>query len=265
MRLGAERIAWPADLPAQVAAVAAVLAQSATALALDDIAARFTGRGAWKKRLPQIVDNTLAALGRAPGVGRQVSRRAGVKPGASTDAARIRREARADAYRAAFDRRAFCTFGFLLGSVAEQGAPFFEFVLVSSRPAAIEQVWRPSDFLRPQRAAAEQVARYSQTKVIGLFAAYDDGETDFPELLLETWIEATHDAGLEYFILFPTDMGETFWATLMWTVSEPCSMSSRLVCGSVVGRRSDQPHDNPRRVRKLWQQLLKADGSLPQI
>ncbi|HMZ84924.1 MAG TPA: hypothetical protein PLC93_11555, partial [Rhodocyclaceae bacterium] len=49
---------------AQVAAVAAVLAQSAAALSLDDIAARFTGRGAWKKRLPPIVD-TLAALGRA--------------------------------------------------------------------------------------------------------------------------------------------------------------------------------------------------------
>ncbi len=61
---GADRIAWPADLPAQVAAVAAVLAQSAAALSLDDIAARFTGRGAWKKRLPPIVD-TLAALGRA--------------------------------------------------------------------------------------------------------------------------------------------------------------------------------------------------------
>lgn len=57
-----------AHLPAQVAALTAVLAQSATALSLDGIAAHFSGRGAWKRRLAQIVD-TLVALGRARVVG----------------------------------------------------------------------------------------------------------------------------------------------------------------------------------------------------
>lgn len=60
----AEKIAWPADLPAQVAAVAGVLAHCAVAQSLAELAAHFTGRGAWKKRLPQIVD-ALVALGRA--------------------------------------------------------------------------------------------------------------------------------------------------------------------------------------------------------
>ncbi len=60
----AETIAWPADLPAQVAAVAGVLAQCAVAQSLDDIAAHFSGRKGWKTRLRQIVD-TLVALGRA--------------------------------------------------------------------------------------------------------------------------------------------------------------------------------------------------------
>jgi hypothetical protein len=45
-----------------VAAVARVLAESAAPLALDDIAARFTGKGPWKKRVPQLLD-TLSALG----------------------------------------------------------------------------------------------------------------------------------------------------------------------------------------------------------
>ncbi|MBK8337926.1 MAG: hypothetical protein IPL03_15795 [Sterolibacteriaceae bacterium] len=45
-----------------------MLAQSATALSLDGIAAHFSGRGAWKRRLAQIVD-TLVALGRARVVG----------------------------------------------------------------------------------------------------------------------------------------------------------------------------------------------------
>jgi hypothetical protein len=57
------RQAWPAALPEQVAAVAKVLAAAAAPLSEAELAARFTGKGAWKKRLSQIVD-TLEALGR---------------------------------------------------------------------------------------------------------------------------------------------------------------------------------------------------------
>ncbi len=55
---------WPADLPEQMRATAEVLAASAIALNTEAIAGHFTGRGPWKKRLPQILD-TLEALGRA--------------------------------------------------------------------------------------------------------------------------------------------------------------------------------------------------------
>ncbi|MEQ1438939.1 DNA methyltransferase [Fontimonas sp. SYSU GA230001] len=55
---------WPKDAVAQVRAVADVLSASVAPLSADDIAARFTGRGPWKKRLPQLLD-MLVALGRA--------------------------------------------------------------------------------------------------------------------------------------------------------------------------------------------------------
>ena len=55
---------WPATLPEQVAAVAALLAASPGALTLAEIEARFKGRGPWKKGLPMLLQ-TLAALGRA--------------------------------------------------------------------------------------------------------------------------------------------------------------------------------------------------------
>ena len=58
-----ERRPWPATLPEQVKAVAEVLTAARTPLADGAIAACFTGRGAWKKRLPQIID-TLVAVGR---------------------------------------------------------------------------------------------------------------------------------------------------------------------------------------------------------
>lgn len=70
----ADKLTWPAELPAQMAAVAAALAQARAAQSLAELAAQFAGRGAWKKRLPQIME-TLVALGRAreAGAGRYVA------------------------------------------------------------------------------------------------------------------------------------------------------------------------------------------------
>ncbi|MDZ4377700.1 MAG: type IIL restriction-modification enzyme MmeI [Xanthomonadaceae bacterium] len=56
--------AWPKDAIDQVRAVAEVLASSPIALSVDEIAARFSARGQWKKRLPPLLD-MLVALGRA--------------------------------------------------------------------------------------------------------------------------------------------------------------------------------------------------------
>ena len=55
---------WPAALPEQVTAIAQTLADSPTPLSDSEIAERFTGKGPWKKRLPQLLE-TLVALGRA--------------------------------------------------------------------------------------------------------------------------------------------------------------------------------------------------------
>ena len=55
---------WPKDTVEQVRAVADVLAASAVPLSIDEIGNRFTARGPWKKRLPQLVE-MLVALGRA--------------------------------------------------------------------------------------------------------------------------------------------------------------------------------------------------------
>ncbi|MCX7564132.1 class I SAM-dependent DNA methyltransferase [Xanthomonadaceae bacterium XH05] len=57
-------VPWPKDTIEQIRAVADVLAGSPVALSVDDIAARFSARGPWKKRLPKLLD-MLAALGRA--------------------------------------------------------------------------------------------------------------------------------------------------------------------------------------------------------
>jgi hypothetical protein len=59
----ARRAPWPATLPEQIRLVADTVTQAARPLDLDQLADNFTGRGPWKKRLPDIVES-LAALGR---------------------------------------------------------------------------------------------------------------------------------------------------------------------------------------------------------
>ena len=56
--------AWPNTLPEQMRGVAGVLTASARPIELAVIEATFTGRGPWKRRIPQILE-ALAALGRA--------------------------------------------------------------------------------------------------------------------------------------------------------------------------------------------------------
>jgi hypothetical protein len=55
---------WPSGLADQIKAVADALATAGTSQSLDAIAARFSGRGRWRERLPTILD-ALVALGRA--------------------------------------------------------------------------------------------------------------------------------------------------------------------------------------------------------
>ncbi len=55
---------WPATLPEQVHAVAQALAASPVPLTLEALAARFKGKGPWKKALPTLLQ-TLHVLGRA--------------------------------------------------------------------------------------------------------------------------------------------------------------------------------------------------------
>ncbi len=60
----AKPVPWPKDTLEQVRALAELLNASAIPLTLDDIAARYTARGPWKKRLPKLLE-MLVALGRA--------------------------------------------------------------------------------------------------------------------------------------------------------------------------------------------------------
>ncbi len=59
---------WPNTLPEQMRAVAGVLVAAGRPVALAAMEAEFTGRGPWKRRLPQILE-ALCALGRARQVG----------------------------------------------------------------------------------------------------------------------------------------------------------------------------------------------------
>lgn len=61
---GGKATPWPKNTVDQVRAVADLLVSSPAPLSLEDIGSRFSARGPWKKRLPQLLD-MLVAVGRA--------------------------------------------------------------------------------------------------------------------------------------------------------------------------------------------------------
>ena len=63
-RIAAKPLPWPKNAVDQVRAVADALTASPVPLNVDEIGKRFSARGPWKKRLPQLLD-MLVALGRA--------------------------------------------------------------------------------------------------------------------------------------------------------------------------------------------------------
>ena len=67
-----KKMPWPKSAAEQARAVADALVAARSPLTHDELAARFTGKGPWKKRLPVLLD-TLVALGRAHRVGDRVS------------------------------------------------------------------------------------------------------------------------------------------------------------------------------------------------
>lgn len=60
----ASRQPWPKDLTHQVRGIANILSSAGAPQTVDDVANRFSGRGKWRGRVPQILE-MLAALGRA--------------------------------------------------------------------------------------------------------------------------------------------------------------------------------------------------------
>jgi hypothetical protein len=60
----ADRLPWPKTAPEQARAVADLLATARVPMTIEAIADRFTARGRWRERLPQLLA-TLEALGRA--------------------------------------------------------------------------------------------------------------------------------------------------------------------------------------------------------
>jgi len=66
-----DKLPWPKALPEQVRAVAQALAHAKQPVTIEALSEHFSGRGPWKRRLPQLVE-TLVSVGRARKVGDRV-------------------------------------------------------------------------------------------------------------------------------------------------------------------------------------------------
>jgi hypothetical protein len=166
----------------------------------------------------------------------------------------IRSQVRARVYKSALgDCWHNFTCGFLLGQCERSWEEAqFDFALPTELigMTGLESI---SDTLDLLRQAAEEVAVFSNTKVIGIFAAYEGYLQYGQNQLLGYLSDYGRKNWLSYFLQFPTDGGESDWGVgvynAFWFPHEafPYHMNRH--------RNSHQPYDNPRRVNKLWNAL----------
>ena len=166
----------------------------------------------------------------------------------------IRSEAKSAVYRAALRTRLGCAYGFLLGSTEPFESPSIEVSLISGVPSEQAELWNAPKLLSAQLPACKQVAKWSGTEVIGLFLASEYYLEPRRNQLLGLWFDAAHAMKLRFLVLFPTDGHEKWGPSCFFTNSFP---PEPLPHRTARGHLSNDPNHNPRRVRAMWNQLLK--------
>jgi hypothetical protein len=120
-------------------------------------------------------------------------------------------------------------------------------------PSGLESIADRLDLLS---GAASEVAAFSKSEVIGIFAAYQSYLHTSQNQLIGYLCDYAKSRNLSYFFQFPTDGGETIWGigvyNTKWYPHEAFDYHM------VYRRASDKPHDNTRRVHRLWTKLVAA-------
>ena len=139
-------------------------------------------------------------------------------------------------------------------------SPAIEFSLVSSIPATSGELWSAPQLLGTQFADARQVAEYARLKVIGLFLAWASHYEPHQHQVFGLWMDIAQEMKLPYVVLFPTLGYEAHWGS-------DCYFAGRfphnaLGTRTTRGKLSSEPRHNPRRVRALWNELIRSTSGV---
>ena len=166
----------------------------------------------------------------------------------------VRRDVRSMVYHSALQRLNSGCFGFLLGGQEEFTRPVFDLALVVKEIKTGKPFNFAPDQLETKLAACRQVAAKAETKVIGLFVAWDDfifcdhRHERFGEVL-----DTARRMELPYVAEFSTLGHESGWGINIYFVNR---FPHERLPYKMLPRRSRRAEHNPRRLLQLWKSLM---------
>ena len=171
---------------------------------------------------------------------------------------RIRRPASSAVYKAALRPGIIAAFGFLVETRHEWVSPVFDAALLScvcGDGFRLEDVART---LEDDLGLCRALASGHDAEPLAVFAAWEKAFRPDRSQRLGFIVDATRELRLPYLAVFPVDGGETLWRTRIYFVNrfphDPLPYSA-------LGRRSDRPEHNPRRMKAAWARLKEGCDS----
>jgi hypothetical protein len=174
---------------------------------------------------------------------------------------RIRHVVKSSITRAALKSSNKYLFGFLLGNFSNSSI-VFEYPLISGLKDNQDETNFP-EILEFHLGAANQVAIYSETEILGAFITRDFRTANWrtrPYDMLSFSLNLAKSLELPFVSEFLVEY-EHYYSILGINLFYTQSFPSKLPYKILEGRRSIQKNHNLRRIRSLWQSLVESGAS----
>ena len=166
----------------------------------------------------------------------------------------VRTAVRPQVYRAAFQPQIKICTGFLIGTRKEDYNPVFDTALICASINQEEDFARAIGQLEAALPACRTTAEYADAEPLGLFLTGDSTELIHSMSNLGALIDLAREIRLTYVAKFSTFCGESNWGISLYCAGR---FPHEQLDYRMIGKRSERPNHNPRRIKSFWEKSLK--------
>lgn len=167
----------------------------------------------------------------------------------------IRKSVRANIYKATLQPGILAVFGLILGTTEQRTFPIFDTSLVSCSHGNNFSLMEVSRILSLDLPLCSNLGVLCKADPLAIFTAWDESFNENRNQRLGQLVDITRKLKLPYLAIFPTNGGEAIWRTSIYFANR---FPHDPIPYIKLGRRSELPDHNSRRIKAMWKQLKET-------